>query len=96
MTAPRVEVECACCGGTGLHQGRALCHACYQWHHENGTLHKYPQLHTWLETLARIADFAELRGRGLSVRRASAALGVTARSGQRYEQRLKARQAVTS
>ncbi|MGW6498574.1 hypothetical protein [Nonomuraea angiospora] len=91
-----VEVECACCGGTGLHEGRALCSACYTWHRKNRTLHRYPPLHTWLETLARIGQFAELRGQGMSIRAAARQLGVTARSGQRYEQRLKARQAVTS
>lgn len=91
-----VEVECACCGGIGLHQGRALCVACYRWHDKNGTLHKYPPLQTWLSTLARIDDFAEYRARGLSVRAAAEAVGVTKRSGERYEHRLRARQAASS
>ncbi|MFB4276073.1 hypothetical protein ACBJ59_12315 [Nonomuraea sp. MTCD27] len=91
-----VTVECACCGSAGLHDGRSLCHSCYHWHHANGTLGKYPPLRTWLATLARIEDFAELRRGGLSVRAAAARVGVTKRSGERYERRLKARQVAAS
>lgn len=90
------EVECACCGGIGLHFGRSLCCACHQWHRKNGTLGKYPPLHTWLETLSRIAEFGELRAAGLSVAKAAARVGVTKRSGERYEHRLRVRQAVNA
>lgn len=90
------EVICACCGELGEHNGRNLRKECYDRHYHAGTLHQFPKVSTWIPTLGRLDDFAELRGRGMSVKKAAAKLGMSSRSGWRYEARLKARQAVNA
>lgn len=85
-----VEVLCVCCGGLGRHSGRRLCKTCYSRHHLARTLDRHPVLGYALPKLWRVESYAELRGRGLSVRDAAERLGVSDRTGTRYEVQLKA------
>lgn len=89
MTA-LIEVMCACCGEMGEHGGRSLRSACWKRHHKAGTLDQFPRLRTWTTTLARLADYAELRERRMPIRAAAELLGVTSRTAERYEARIKA------
>lgn len=85
-----VEVLCACCDELGQHRGRRLCQTCYDRHRLAGTLDRHPMVGHALPSLWRIESYTELRGRGLPVREAAKRLGVTARTGWRYEARIKA------
>lgn len=89
MTA-LIEVMCACCGEMRSHVGRSLCNACWKRHDKAGTLDEFPRLRTWTSTLGRIADYAELRERRMPIRAAAELLGVTSRTAERYEARIKA------
>ncbi|WP_144069894.1 helix-turn-helix domain-containing protein [Nonomuraea indica] len=98
MIDPRkcTEVLCACCEELGLHGGRGLCHTCYRRHLAAGTLAQYPRLQTWLSAQGRIADFAELRERGLTVREAAEQIGVSLRTAERYQARLNSQEGVAA
>ncbi|WP_162794726.1 hypothetical protein [Nonomuraea lactucae] len=88
-----VEVTCWCCGEPGIHGGRGLRRACYSRYLRAGTLDQFPPLKTGLPCLWRLEEYAELRNRRISVRVAAERIGVSKRTAERYEARLKAPEA---
>jgi hypothetical protein len=91
VSAP-IEVCCACCDELGRHGGRGLRNTCYNRHHKAGTLDQFPPLRTSLPRRWRLEAYTEIRARGVSVRKAAKQLGVTDRTGWRYEHLLKTSQ----
>ncbi|WP_435109949.1 hypothetical protein [Nocardiopsis synnemataformans] len=93
------------CGRTGTHTARGLLPDCYDRALRAGRLTDYPSHPMSLERRqaaarqmvqgkqaamrARLEDYVELRSWGLSLREAVARLGVTTRTGWRYEQHLR-------
>jgi hypothetical protein len=72
--------ECASCEEVGPIQSRGLCFRCYDHHQADGTLGEYGYVRE-----DRIADYMSLRRAGLTCEEAAARVGVTARTGYRYE-----------
>lgn len=73
----------ALCGGCDTEKvihSRGLCNHCYWAAQRHGTLDEYGYTKT-----ARMADFAVLRARGLTIGQAAARVEVTERTGNRYE-----------
>lgn len=80
----RPVAECARCGQLRPVHRRGLCTGCQRSAEADGTISDYG----WTRA-DRLAEFAGLRGRGLSVAEASARAGVTERTGWRYETALR-------
>lgn len=85
-----IEIVCACCDKLGRHGGRGLRHSCYMRHHHAGNLDKYPPRGRSYPRQWRVESYAELRARRVPIREAADRLGVTDRTGYRYERQLKA------
>lgn len=75
--------ECARCEQVRPVRGRGLCEPCRKAAREDGTLNEYG----WLRA-DRIAEYAQYRTGGLSVRAAARRLGVSERTCSRYEHAL--------
>ena len=75
--------ECVSCGLARPILGRGLCGTCHSRHARDGTLTEYGYVKA-----DRIAEYARLRDSGHTVASAAGRVGVTVRSGQRYEAEL--------
>lgn len=79
---------CACCGLEGWHAARGWRHACYQrWVYAGQPAGGPPAKGAAAD---RVEDYAELRSWGLTRQAAADRLGLSIRTLQRYDQRLKA------
>ena len=93
MSTPTTDVLCLDCGEIGQHHSRRLCTVCYPQRWRSGTLNQFALLTESLPASRRREDFAELRSRRVSVRVAAERIGVSTRTAERYEARLKAPEA---
>lgn len=75
---------CARCGRVRVLLGRGLCGGCRTTCSRNGTLTQYGYTKA-----DREADYARWRARGYGVAASAELIGVTERSGQRYEAALR-------
>jgi hypothetical protein len=97
MTTPQVGkrkplriIRCASCEQAGTNHGRGLCHSCYARHQHDGTLAQFPSFKA-----ARAEDYAWLRTQcGTTISEAAHRVGVSTRTGWRYERALRATQTV--
>ena len=80
----RRVAECASCERVRPLISRGLCDTCRARHQENGTIGEYGYVKA-----DRMADFARLRSSGYGVGEAARRIGVSERTGERYEAELK-------
>lgn len=81
---------CVDCGSDN-HNARRLCKTCYARHWHVGDLDRFPSARVIGPAGGRIEDFAELRSLGRSVVEAADRVGVSERTGWRYESKRKRR-----
>ncbi len=77
--------ECASCEQARPILGRGLCNACRWRHRDDGTIAEFGYVKA-----DRVADYARFRLGGLGLAQAAARVGVSKRTGERYEAELAA------
>lgn len=73
--------------GISRHSGRGICVTCWYKSKADGTLDDYPRLTGYKED--RLEDYTFMRKFGRSVQEASESVGVSERTGWRYERDLR-------
>ena len=81
----RILAECASCERVQPLRARGLCASCYVTRFRNGTLGEFGYLKA-----DRMADYARLRLNGAAQAEAAKRVGVSRRTGERYEAELAA------
>lgn len=90
MSKTRIEITCMCCQQDGPHGGRGLRRGCYEMHRDAGTLSRFPIRGEQFPTRWRREEYATLRASNISPHRAAELLGISLRTAERYEARLRA------